>query len=89
MSSQRDKQKETELERILKAAYTPEEEQKKAGWWQRFAPGDDSPEASLTEGFSPEVKAFILKWAWIVSLIMLALGYILIFFILFPEKRPF
>ncbi len=83
-------QKETELEKALKEAYTHvEKAPKKPSWHDSLGAGENSLEAKLIEGFSPEVKTFILKWAWIASLIMLVMGYLLIFFILFPEKRPF
>lgn len=84
------KQKETELEKALKEAYAPKEKaSKKRSWHDSLGPGENSLEAKLVEGFSPEVKTFILKWAWILSMIMLVMGYLLIFFILFPDKRPF
>ncbi len=82
--------RETELERVLKEALTlDEKERKKRYWWRWSGPKDDSLEAKLTAFLSPNARIAILKWAWIISLLMLVMGYIIIFFKLFPEKRPF
>ncbi|MEM2934259.1 MAG: hypothetical protein QXL78_04960 [Methanocellales archaeon] len=79
--------RETELERVLKEALTlSEEERKKRYWWQ--VPRADTFEAKLAAFFTPSARVAMLKWAWILSLLMLVMGYIIIFFKLFPEKCP-
>jgi hypothetical protein len=83
------KRRETELERVLKEALTLSEEERKKRYWWRSLGKDDSLEAKLAAFFPPSARVAILKWAWIISLLMLVMGYIIIFFKLFPEKRPF
>lgn len=80
------RRREIELERVLRDLTLNEEERKRQYWWRYSNPKAKSLEARVAAFLTPSTKVAILKWAWIISLVMLVFGYVIIFSKLFPQK---